>query len=97
MMAVETYRHSGGVGALGIPLMCLAGGITAAALGVAYAYGLAWIPLIYVSFFADGRVWSHYWIGRRGLCKGWQSAQPARGWHYWSPLRDSGALCRMGL
>ena len=53
-MAVETYRHSGGVGALGIPLMCLVGGITAAALGVAYAYGLAWIPLIYVSFLLTG-------------------------------------------
>ncbi len=27
-MTVETYRHSGGIGALGIPLMCLGGGLT---------------------------------------------------------------------
>ena len=49
-MTVETYRHSGGIGALGIPLMCLGGGLTTVTLGVAYAYALAWIPFVYVSF-----------------------------------------------
>jgi len=50
MMTVETYRHSGGVGALGVPLMCVVGGVGAIVLGIVYSYGLAWIPIIYVSF-----------------------------------------------
>lgn len=48
-MMVETYRHSGRIGPLGIPLMLIGGAITAVVLGAIYAYGLAWIPLIYAA------------------------------------------------
>lgn len=50
-MMAETYQHSGRVGAMGIPMMVIGGCVTAVVLGVVYAYGLAWIPLIYASFF----------------------------------------------
>lgn len=48
-MMVETYRHSGRIGPLGIPLMFIGGAIAAVVLGAIYAYGLAWIPLIYAA------------------------------------------------
>lgn len=48
-MMVETYRHSGRIGPLGIPLMVIGGVISAVVLGAIYAYGLAWIPLIYAA------------------------------------------------
>lgn len=48
-MMVETYRHSGRIGPMGIPMMIIGGGITAVVLGAIYAYGLAWIPLIYAN------------------------------------------------
>ena len=53
-MMVETYQHSGRVGAVGIPLMVVIGGISSIVLGVVYTYILAWIPIIYVSFLATG-------------------------------------------
>lgn len=48
-MMVETYRHSGRIGPLGIPLMVIGGVVSAVVLGAIYAYGLAWIPLIYAA------------------------------------------------
>ncbi|MEP3479869.1 MAG: hypothetical protein ABJZ55_11525 [Fuerstiella sp.] len=48
-MMVETYRHSGRIGPLGIPLMVIGGLVSAIILGAIYAYGLAWIPLIYAA------------------------------------------------
>lgn len=53
-MIAETYRHSGRVGALGAPIIFLVGGISAILLAAVYSYGLAWIPLIYVSFLLTG-------------------------------------------
>lgn len=49
-MSVERYQHSGGIGALGIPLMILLGGASAFVLGVIYTFALAWIPIVYVNF-----------------------------------------------
>lgn len=49
-MIAENYHHSGRIGPLGIPLMLIGGTITAVVLGMIYAYGLAWIPLIYAAF-----------------------------------------------
>lgn len=49
-MSVERYQHSGGIGALGIPLMLLLGGASAFVLGVIYSFALAWIPIIYINF-----------------------------------------------
>lgn len=48
-MMVETYRHSGRIGAIGIPLMLVGSCVSAIVFGTIYAYGLAWIPIIYAS------------------------------------------------
>lgn len=65
---VETYRHSGRIGGLGIPVMLIAGICSAFVLGVVYSYVLAWIPIIYVSFLATGGFGAGL-----GLVVGWSS------------------------
>lgn len=65
---IETYQHSGRIGVLGIPLMLIAGIGSAIVLGVVYAYVLAWIPIVYVSFLATGGFGA-----LTGLIVGWSS------------------------
>ncbi len=50
----EFYRHTGTVPLLGLLLILVIGSITAALLGVAYTYGIVWIPFIYVCFLLTG-------------------------------------------
>lgn len=53
-MMVEKYQHSGRIGAIGIPVMALVGGVSAILLGILYTYGISWIPIIYASILLTG-------------------------------------------
>ena len=53
-MMVEKYEQSGRVGATGLPVMALIGGVSAILLGVVYVYGIAWIPILYASILLTG-------------------------------------------
>lgn len=50
----EQYQSSGRIGPLGIPAMLIAGFGGALVLGIAYAYLIVWIPIVYVNFLATG-------------------------------------------
>jgi hypothetical protein len=49
---MEFYEHSGRCGPVGVPIAAASGIVAGAICGLAYAYIINWIPLIYVSFIA---------------------------------------------
>ena len=49
---MEFYEHSGRCGPVGVPITAVTGILAGAVFGLAYAYIINWIPLIYVSFLA---------------------------------------------
>jgi hypothetical protein len=46
---MDTYRHSGAISPVGIFTASAAGIVTAAVLGIAYAFAVAYIPIVYVN------------------------------------------------
>jgi hypothetical protein len=48
---VETYKHSGSSGGLGVPLVAFASVVSAVVLGFIYCYAINYIPFIYLNLF----------------------------------------------